>query len=186
MPAKIGKEDLRIIKTEKALHVALCALLENQNFNKITVSDICEKALISRATFYTHFTDKYDLLKYWLFNLKPDNINDIDTYEQIEKTVNQLIYDNEIIIKNLIDGADNETMEIIFNFILSTLDLSAEEKAGGKFSAQYIVLSNFYAGGIMYYLIWQVKHKFPADILPMNIYLYEVMEKFQELRTQLS
>jgi len=44
---------------------AVLKLLNRRNFEKITVNDICEEALVSRATFYAHFNDKYDLFKYW-------------------------------------------------------------------------------------------------------------------------
>jgi len=53
------KDDIRIIKTNKALVAAMFLLLENRKFAQITVNDLCEEAQISRATFYTHFRDKY-------------------------------------------------------------------------------------------------------------------------------
>ena len=54
--------DLRIIKTESSLKNALCNLVKERDFEKISVKDICEAAGINRITFYDHYKDKYDLL----------------------------------------------------------------------------------------------------------------------------
>ncbi|MDR1061036.1 MAG: TetR/AcrR family transcriptional regulator, partial [Clostridiales bacterium] len=49
------KEDLRIVKTQKAITDAMSSLLERRAFGKITVYDICNEAMVSRAAFYFHF-----------------------------------------------------------------------------------------------------------------------------------
>ena len=54
--------DLRIEKTRQALKDAICTLVEETDFEKLTVKDICLKAKINRITFYDHYKDKYDLL----------------------------------------------------------------------------------------------------------------------------
>ena len=53
------KQDLRIMKTKKALYQSLIQLMKEKTFEEIRVSDICELALINRSTFYAHFDDKY-------------------------------------------------------------------------------------------------------------------------------
>ncbi|MED0587421.1 TetR/AcrR family transcriptional regulator [Bacillus subtilis] len=63
---KDKKEDLRVKRTRKLLSQALLSLIEHHSFNSISVKEICEKAMVHRATFYTHFNDKYDLLAYSL------------------------------------------------------------------------------------------------------------------------
>ena len=55
------KTDLRIIKTNNTLYDALINLLKEKTFEEIKVSDICQKALVNRSTFYAHFIDKYEL-----------------------------------------------------------------------------------------------------------------------------
>lgn len=179
MPTNIRKEDLRIIKTEKALDDAIFLLLERQKFKEITVKSICEAAIISRATFYGHFSDKYDLLKYSLIRLKPENLNRNDSYEKIEKAVNELVQKNEKVLSNLINDADNETLEIVFEFIISSLDLAVEKNKDKKTNPQYVVLSNFCAGGMIHYLLWQIENKYPPNVAPMNKYLYEIIGLLQ-------
>lgn len=58
------KEDLRIVRTRKLLSRALFELLETTPYEKISVLDICERAMVHRATFYNHFEDKDHLLEY--------------------------------------------------------------------------------------------------------------------------
>ncbi|MFE4706949.1 TetR/AcrR family transcriptional regulator [Peribacillus simplex] len=76
------KEDLRVKRTRKLLSQALLSLIEHHSFNSISVKEICEEAMVHRATFYTHFNDKYDLLAYSLkeiaeeFHFKENNLEE--------------------------------------------------------------------------------------------------------------
>lgn len=56
--------DLRVQKTERALTEALLTLLKEKPFEEITVSDLCETAMVRRATFYKHFRDKHEFLDF--------------------------------------------------------------------------------------------------------------------------
>ena len=55
--------DPRIRRTRLMLQQALGKLLETKEFDKISVQDIAEAATVNRATFYDHYTDKFDLLE---------------------------------------------------------------------------------------------------------------------------
>jgi AcrR family transcriptional regulator len=55
--------DPRIRRTRDLLQQALDKLLENKEFEKISVQDIAEAATVNRATFYDHYTDKFALLE---------------------------------------------------------------------------------------------------------------------------
>lgn len=57
-------EDIRITKNKRSIESALLQLLEEKPFEKITVHDICQLALVSRSTFYAHYVDKYALLEH--------------------------------------------------------------------------------------------------------------------------
>lgn len=56
--------DLRKERTLKLLREAATELLHEKPFQKITVSEICERAMVRRPTFYRHFKSKDDLLLY--------------------------------------------------------------------------------------------------------------------------
>ena len=51
------KQDLRVIKTEKAICEAFLQLRKNTPLEKIKVRDICRIALINTTTFYNHYAD---------------------------------------------------------------------------------------------------------------------------------
>ena len=66
------KEDLRIIRTRKLLSNTLLGMMEEESIEKISVIDLCSKAMVNRATFYAHFEDKYHLLSFALEELKDE------------------------------------------------------------------------------------------------------------------
>ena len=57
-----NSNDPRVKRTRQAIRDALISLIHEKNFDSITVQDIAEKATVNRATFYSHYYDKYDLL----------------------------------------------------------------------------------------------------------------------------
>ena len=59
----VKKEDLRIVKTKRAIKEALFKLIKEKGFERMTVQHIADEAMINRNTFYTHYLDKYDLME---------------------------------------------------------------------------------------------------------------------------
>ena len=49
-------------KTKQALEKAMAHLLERENFNDITTTELAKAAHISRSGFYTHYKDKYEMI----------------------------------------------------------------------------------------------------------------------------
>lgn len=58
----LRKADLRIIRTKKFIYDAFIKLIAEKGYDAITIQDIADEALINRATFYSHYRDKHDLL----------------------------------------------------------------------------------------------------------------------------
>jgi AcrR family transcriptional regulator len=54
---------LRLRRTQKLLRDALIELIEESNFEALTVGQITERAMVSRAAFYRNYQDKYDLVE---------------------------------------------------------------------------------------------------------------------------
>ncbi len=57
------KSDARVRYTKKVIRESFIRLLEAKPIQKITVKEICARAEINRATFYSHYRDPYDLLQ---------------------------------------------------------------------------------------------------------------------------
>jgi AcrR family transcriptional regulator len=55
--------DPRIRRTRQLLLDALKRLLEEKEFDKVSIQDITEVATLNRATFYAHYPDKFALLE---------------------------------------------------------------------------------------------------------------------------
>lgn len=179
-PANPRKEDLRSIKTEKALDSAILSLLEKRNFRRITVHNICAEALVSRATFYAHYTDKYDFLKDWLTRIFPHGLTFDEPYEYIENVINTFMLKHKSIVKNIVHDATGETLNVLRNIIFSFLKVKPKIDSM-DLDPKHMIFLNIYAGGIVQYILWQVKNNFPDHFLPMNRYLYESIKNCRGL-----
>lgn len=62
LAASNKKTDARVRRTRDALGDALIELMQQKPFDTITVQDVLDRAHISRSTFYSHYSDKDDLL----------------------------------------------------------------------------------------------------------------------------
>ena len=62
--------DRRVQRTREALHQALIALVLKKGYDAITVKDIIEQANVGRSTFYAHYSDKDELLKGGMSDLR--------------------------------------------------------------------------------------------------------------------
>src|SRR6266581_2623207 len=56
-------DNLRVKRTRILLREALIALIEEQGFDALTVGELTERAMVSRAAFYRNYQDKYDLVE---------------------------------------------------------------------------------------------------------------------------
>ena len=82
------KTDARVRYTKMRIREAFFQSLRQKPLNRITVREICDLAEINRATFYTHYSDPYDLMEH----LEEECIREIETHlaEQKAKGINML------------------------------------------------------------------------------------------------
>ena len=62
LAASNKKTDARVRRTRDALGDALITLMQEKPFDTITIQDVLDRAHVSRSTFYSHYSDKDDLL----------------------------------------------------------------------------------------------------------------------------
>ncbi|MFA5562367.1 MAG: TetR-like C-terminal domain-containing protein [Eubacteriales bacterium] len=70
------KTDRRVKYTKKVLRESLVQLLQTKPLARITIKEICEGADINRGTFYTHYSDQFDLLH----KIEEETVTDILAY----------------------------------------------------------------------------------------------------------
>src|SRR5258707_1618344 len=70
--------DVRVRRTRLMLQKAFVELIATKPFQSVTIQDIADRAMVNRATFYDHFTDKYALIEYslrdWFRQLLDSNL----------------------------------------------------------------------------------------------------------------
>ena len=89
--------DLRIVKTRTNIKNSLIDLLAEKNVSKITVTELAEKAMINRKTFYRHYNTVQDVVD--------DIINDVISHAKKSdrdgnNLVNQLNFIGLSIVEN--------------------------------------------------------------------------------------
>ena len=105
------REDLRVRRTKKALYDAFVQLLCEKPFDEITVNELCEVAGIRRATFYKHYSDKFDFLSAYTCLLRDrfdrqiwksgKPIPTVDYYVAYAKRLVYFICENSVAIDNI-------------------------------------------------------------------------------------
>lgn len=97
------KVDLRILKTRKAIKEAFLTLVQTKGYERVTIQDIAEEAMINRNTFYLHYVDKPNLLE----SLCQESI------EKLNICVNLEMKDIHEINKNMFVLILSETFKVI-------------------------------------------------------------------------
>ncbi|MCA1027302.1 TetR/AcrR family transcriptional regulator [Cytobacillus kochii] len=137
--SKKEKVDPRVVRTKRMLTDALISLIEEQGFEKVTVQAITKKAMLNRATFYLHFTDKYDLLE----QSTDDMIDELKEAMKTSFVASKGAYDTESPNESFIQlFAQIGTYDYIYRVLLSE---STMPHFRDKLTA---VLSEFIADGM--------------------------------------
>ena len=75
--------DIRVERTYKMLVDAFEELSNEKPYSEISISEICERSTVSRATFYRHFEDKQDFFRYYLTTFTDKFIARISEVERL-------------------------------------------------------------------------------------------------------
>lgn len=80
MPVQHKSTHKNAVRSRQMIKKAFAEMLNEKDISKITVTDIVEKAGISRGTFYAHYMDVYDL-----YNAIQSNM-----MEAVQETINEI------------------------------------------------------------------------------------------------
>jgi AcrR family transcriptional regulator len=74
--------NLRVLRARKLLRTALMDLIEERGFDALTVGEIAERAMVSRAGFYRYYQDKYDLVEQLFEEAVHAMMNDLSAHSR--------------------------------------------------------------------------------------------------------
>lgn len=158
---KEKKTDLRIIKTKNLLYTTLINLLKDYTFEEIKVSDICNKALINRSTFYAHYSDKYELLSSCIQDIKDDlafklqsnkNISNTKEYymEMLNLFLSHIDENRDLFSAIIINNKNSIIMDIFYASINADLRKRLqEEDKKNELSIPEEIITDFYVGAVV-------------------------------------
>lgn len=181
------KEDLRVVRTKKMLTNALKELLQEKSFDKITVNDICDRALVHRATFYNHFNDKIDLLNFIFDDMQEEIYNKTlkigasitakQMYVEIIERILDYCEANRESLKLILKNSTNEFRTILIENIKNGIVyLLSKNKEIGQSNANIEAVESFYTGGLSALCIELVLSDKKIDKSVVLSYLESVME----------
>lgn len=182
------KEDLRIRRTYKLLCNAMLELLESYSYDNISVVDICDKAMVHRATFYKHFADKNEFMEYvtrvkirefYDSNAKAHVTTDLNNaYYQIINDVLTFVEENRNMLKLSLDSSSNSAFinalhKIIFEEFVELIEIL--EKNGETFSVPKDMLAQFYTGGFCEILKERIINESEYSKQELSVYIEKLL-----------
>lgn len=158
------KKDLRVIKTQNLLYNTITELLRKHPFEEIKVSDICNKAQINRSTFYSHYTDKYELLMDYINNQKniitielEKNKHIINTKEYYMQLINTLLNyienKKDIYYDILINNKNSIVMDIFLDVTINDIQTRIKEDNNHINNIPCDIITKFYITGVINIII---------------------------------
>ncbi len=179
--------DRRMIKTRSAIQDALFSLMQEKQYNKITIQDIIDKANVGRSTFYAHFATKDELLFYSIEHLLEMLNQYIESYVEHNGDKRRLIpvvelfehiKENRKIFRGLIKS---ESTSLFFekagaywnNGIEKYLKMNLRE--GEKPKVPIEILSNHITNTLINLLMWWVNSNMAYTPLQMEKYFEELV-----------
>ena len=189
-------EDARVLRTKTKLFNAFTELLSEKTFEEITIQAICNRSNVRRATFYKHFSDKYDFLagltrelrKKFEENFEREakliEIDRAEYYLKYLRAIIDFLDKNEAIVKLIFDSNLSSAMVSVVveeNYIRTKEKLDEDVKNGLRLIASTDTVAIYIAGGISNAIIkWLTLGKnIPREelIKELGTLLFTVFEK---------
>ena len=164
--------DLRIQKTHKALIQAFLKLLEEKRFENITVNEICDLAMVRRATFYKHFGDKYEFFTFMVQYIQQEfqnrtakairEDNSIDPYVAIVQNTLDFLDANETLVQSAMESS---VYPILLNIVSEQIvrDVKQmfrdDENNGIELLLSPDLMAQAYTGALINIARWWIRHK---------------------------
>ena len=133
-------------KTKELLVSAFLDFINDEEFDKITVTDLVDKCSISRQTFYYHFEDIHNMLV-WAFGQEISLIcdsQDPDDWEKTEKKFIEFFKKYDMLLRKSIKSTDflfiiNLIDKSFYDFITSYISIKRRNEANFGKNADYVI-----------------------------------------------
>lgn len=132
------------LRTKTALCDGLKELMRRKPFSKITVSELIKTCNVNRKTFYYHFEDIYDLLKWMLEQEAVAVVRQYDLtmeYRDVFDFVVDYVNENSFILNCIYDAVGRDRLKRFlyqdFVGIVETLIRSAEAHLGATLEDEF-------------------------------------------------
>lgn len=181
------KHETTTLMTKKALAASLKKIMRKKPLGKITVREIIEDCGVNRKTFYYHFRDIYDLVK-WIFEEEAIEIvrqyDLILDYQDAIEFVMNYVEENKLLCNCAFDAIGRDELKRFFqNDFLSIVTNIVEQLSEGKnIPDDYKkFLINFYTEAIASLIVNWIHNKETCDKQKMVQYvsltLYGTLEQ---------
>lgn len=163
-------ETKQALRTRKYITNALMELMIEKDFEEISVTDICEQATITRATFYKYFEDKYHLaqcalleMKEKIFDKELENFkynNPKELYLRVVEICIDFVNSNQKRFVQFVKHSFSDKLRIM---ILQTINdfienLTKPQEKNFKYKIPVEVISKFITGGLAYFLLYTIEN----------------------------
>lgn len=164
------RQDRRVRRTNERLQRALMSLIGEKSYDKITVSDLIDRADVGRSTFYAHYETKDDLLLAGLEYLT----SDIEQYVTDDPGAGdavlpsfgifQHVSDNHQRFRRLlgsrgIDLVQRAALDMLTEMALSRIEERAAD--GERSEIPATTRAAFAAGSLMAFVAWWLDNDMP-------------------------
>lgn len=166
------KEDSRIIRSKRDLANALQQLLQEKNYDGISIKDITDLAMVSKNTFYNNFNEKNDLLRFLFKRYEDELMKDIKPlldkvrhstrhifFNKCIEIVVHFFYTGQLPFKKMIQQDQSHSLYYELNLFLKDLffrlDTQYNRILSNKLNPK--VLTIFYSGAFSSMIYFSVK-----------------------------
>ncbi len=173
------KHEITTFNTKKTIAASLKKFMEKKPLSKITVSEIVADCKINRKTFYYHFENIQDLLKWMLEQEAIEVVKNFDLLLDYEDAINfvlDYVEENKHILNCAYDSIGSNELNRFFhndfNSIVMTIINRYEEIMGIKVDNNFrIFICDFYTEAIVGMIVRLLKNKHPYDRKKLIEYL---------------
>lgn len=165
------KHEVTTLNTKKMLSASLKHCMEKKSLSKITVTDIVTDCGLNRKTFYYHFQDVPDLLKWTLEQEAVDVVKQFDLLNELEEALRfavRYIRENSHMINCAYDSIGRDELKRFLNHDFQSIVMSIVEQIERKENVHTDpdakkILCNFYTEGMAGELVDLLKSRDAAQ-----------------------